>query len=159
MAAGLSLEEENIDELRRRLNDNCKLTEEDLIPKIRIDVPMHIDYVSEKLIKDLEKLSPYGKGNEKPVFADAHVYCDDLQLFGSERNYLRMRVWHLEAYENAGKMRFSARGNPFRAVCFRNGAELYRRVKENPHVSLIYGPQINEYNGMRSIQLLITHFK
>ena len=160
MAAGLSLEEKHIDELRRRLNENCTLMEEDLIPKIRIDVPMHIDYVTEALIRDLEKLAPYGKGNEKPVFADAHVFCDDLRLFGSERNYLRMRVWHMEECEDSdGKKTFFVRGNPLRAVCFRKGAELYQRVRENPHVSLIYEPQINEYNGMRSVQLLITHFK
>ena len=70
MAAGMSIEPDKLDELRRKLNEYCGLTEEDLILKVWIDVPMPLEYISEKVIDDLSVLEPFGKGNEKPVFAD-----------------------------------------------------------------------------------------
>ena len=69
MAAGFSLKEENVEQFRRQLNANCSLTEEDLIPKIVIDVPMPISYVNETLVHQLSVLEPFGKGNSKPSFA------------------------------------------------------------------------------------------
>ena len=73
MAAGLSMEEKNVELFRRRLNDNCTLTEQDLIPQIMIDVPMPISYLSKKLTEQLKVLEPFGKGNSKPLFAENAV--------------------------------------------------------------------------------------
>ena len=67
MAAGLSIEEANVEAFRRQLNENCTLTEEDMIPKIVIDVPMPISYINENLIRQLSVLEPFGKGNTKPA--------------------------------------------------------------------------------------------
>ena len=69
MAAGLSLPEEHVEEFRRRLNENARLTEEDFIRKVWIDVPMPLEYINESLIQELERLEPFGNGNEKPQFA------------------------------------------------------------------------------------------
>lgn len=73
MAAGCSMQRENVDIFRKRLNDRCTLTKKDLQPKIRIDVPMTLEYLSEKLIHEFSVLEPFGKGNEKPVFADKEL--------------------------------------------------------------------------------------
>mgnify|MGYP000284936301 FL=1 len=71
MAAGFSLEEADVGEFRRRLNENAadKLTPDDFIPRVWIDVAMPFEYISEELICDLERLEPFGQGNEKPQFA------------------------------------------------------------------------------------------
>ena len=67
MAAGLSLEEKNVEPFREKINRLCRLTEEDLQPKVVIDVPMPISYITRELIEQLELLEPFGKGNTKPV--------------------------------------------------------------------------------------------
>lgn len=163
MAAGLTLREENIAELRRRLNENCALTEEMLIPKIRIDVPMPISYVTGKLISELDLLEPFGRGNEKPVFAEKNVRFDHPHLFGANRNYLKARIREVKdsGDRNPEKNGLPAEtpGPSFDAVAFRNAEELYGRILENPVLSIVYEPEINEYMGVRRIQFVITHFQ
>src|SRR3712207_9471325 len=80
MAAGLSIKEENIDKLREMLNKNCTLTKEDLIPKITIDSTLNINDISEKFIKNLEILKPFGKGNPSPVFAQKNLYLKKISI-------------------------------------------------------------------------------
>ncbi len=92
MAAGFSLKEENIDAFRKALNEVCTLTEEDLIPKVVIDVPMPISYISENLIQQLELLEPFGKGNEKPVFADRNLTIERLRICGKEGRVFQMQL-------------------------------------------------------------------
>lgn len=163
MAAGLTTTEEQIGAFRARLNENCGLSEEDLLPKIRIDVPMPISYVTEELIGQLSLLEPFGKGNERPVFAEKHVYCDHPRLFGAKHNLLRTRVRSLdkeaEALTGHIGLEALAKGPEFDAICFRNVDELYRRIEENPDVALVYEPEINEYLGQRRIQIVISHFQ
>ena len=90
MAAGLSMEEKNVELFRRRLNDNCTLTEQDLIPKIMIDVPMPISYLSKKLTEQLKVLEPFGKGNSKPLFAQKNLRAVGIRVFGRNRNVAKM---------------------------------------------------------------------
>lgn len=92
MAAGLTMEEDKIDLLRKRLNEQTKLTEEDLVPKVKIDVPMPIDYISERLIRELEYLEPFGKGNPKPLFAQKNLKVLEGRILGKHKNVMRMRV-------------------------------------------------------------------
>lgn len=162
MAAGLSIAETDIGEFRRRLNEKCGLTDEDLVPKIMIDAAMPIQYVTEELIGQLENLAPFGKGNERPVFAQKHVYCDHPRLFGAKRNVLKMRIRSLKVPGDADPARpgFQARveGPSFDAVCFRNAQELYDRIMQNPDIAITYTPKIDEYMGRRRIQIGITHF-
>lgn len=82
MAAGFSLPEENIEAFRRRLNEVCTLTEEELQAKVVIDVPMPIGYITFPLIEQLKLLEPFGKGNDKPVFADRNLVIDRLKIYG-----------------------------------------------------------------------------
>ena len=162
MAAGLSIEEANIGEFRRRLNEGCGLTEEDLVPKVMIDAAMPIQYVTEELIGQLEELAPFGKGNERPVFAQKHVYCEHPRLFGAKRNVLKMRIRSMRVPGDADPERpgFQARveGPSFDAVCFRNAQDLYDRIMKNPDIAITYTPKIDEYMGRRRIQIVITHF-
>ncbi len=163
MAAGLSLPRENVDEFRRRLNENCTLTEQDLVNKVRIDVPMPISYVTEDLIHQLSLLEPYGKANEKPVFAQRHVYFEHPRLFGAKHNLLKCRIRSMTQPGDSepDRLGFQAavEGPAYDAVCFRNAEALYRRILKNPDVSIVYEPQINDYMGRRRVQIVITHFQ
>lgn len=92
MAAGFSLKEANIDAFRRKLNEVCTLTEEELRPKVVIDVPMPISYITERLVNQLSCLEPFGKGNEKPVFADRNLVIERLRICGKEGRVFQMKV-------------------------------------------------------------------
>ena len=92
MAAGFSLKESDIDAFRRKLNEVCTLTEEELRPKVVIDVPMPISYITERLVNQLGCLEPFGKGNEKPVFADRNLVIERLRICGKEGRVFQMKV-------------------------------------------------------------------
>ena len=92
MAAGLSVREADIGELRRRLNENAELTEEDFIPRIWIDVPMPFEYASEELVRELERLEPFGQGNEKPLFAQKDLWIKSARVLGKNRNVVRLSL-------------------------------------------------------------------
>ena len=92
MAAGFSLKEADIDAFRRKLNEACTLTEEELRPKVVIDVPMPISYITERLVNQLGCLEPFGKGNEKPVFADRNLVIERLRICRKEGRVFQMKV-------------------------------------------------------------------
>ena len=91
MAAGLSIKEENIEVLRRQLNENCILTNEDLVPVIKIDLPLSLNYLDEELISTIEELRPFGKGNPSPLFAVKDLLIERMWLLGKEKNFLKLR--------------------------------------------------------------------
>ncbi len=146
MAAGLTLREENVDRLRRRLNEECSLSEDDFADKVRIDVPMPLSYISENLINSLSCLAPFGKGNPKPVFAVRDVVAISPRILGARRNVLKMQVQEPD-------------GTVMDAVAFRGAEELSVRIAENPHLMIAYYPQINEYAGTRTLQIVIENWK
>lgn len=163
MAAGLSLKQENIGEFRRRLNEECTLTPEELMTQIKIDVPMPVCYVTENLVEQLDMLEPFGKANEKPVFAQKHVFFEHPRLFGAKHNMLRCRVRSMTAAGDADPDRLgfqaAVEGPAIDAVCFRNAEKLYERIQESPDVSIVYEPQIDEYMGRRRVEIIVTHFQ
>ncbi len=161
MAAGLSLQEENIDPLRKKLNANTKLTEEDLIPKVWIDVPMPLEYVSENLIEQLKILEPFGKGNEKPVFAERNLKVVRMFCIGKNQDSLKLVVQN-ERGVNMNALLFH-KGPDF----LENAEEIYGRQEVDKmrmgidnaiRLSVIYYPQINEYQGRRENQIIINNF-
>ena len=162
MAAGFSLKEENIVPLRKALNENSTLTREDLVPKVTIDVPMPVDYLYEELVEQLELLEPFGKGNEKPVFADRNLEIENLRVLGKEGRVIRMRLK-------------SASGTSMDAVYFGDLENLRLSLEEKygkvvaedtvagrciHHASLhfIYYPEIDHYYSTPRLQLKITGF-
>lgn len=146
MAAGCSMKTENVEAFRERLNQSSSLQEEDFIPKVRIDVPMPLDYLNENLIKQLEILEPFGKGNEKPVFADKNIRILYPKIVGKNRNVLKMRLE-------------TESGQQFGAVYFGDVQGFLEFInKKSEGVSIVYYPQLNAYSGQVQIEVIITHY-
>lgn len=145
MAAGLSMEEKNVELFRRRLNDNCTLTEQDLIPKIMIDVTMPISYLSKKLTEQLKVLEPFGKGNSKPLFAQKNLRAVGIRVLGRNRNVAKM----LLIDENGIKMD---------AVYFGEAQEFVDFVQAHDTISVTYYPEINVFQGRENLQVVIKNY-
>lgn len=144
MAAGISLDIDKIDSFRKALNASQTLTEKELTPTVWIDVPMPVDYVDISLIRQFDKLQPFGKGNEKPVFADRNLYVKESVLIGKNRNVLRCKLE-------------SEHGKLVTAIKFKmEGQEI---PEEGRKISMVYYPDINEYNGIVSVQFRIEDWK
>ena len=140
MAAGLSLKEENLTEFRKQLNDRSGLTEADFVPKIMIDVILPIDFLTQNFIKQLDILEPFGKGNEKPVFAQSNVRANRAEIIGQNKNVL--------------KITFNSR-NCKSGVCFHDIEEKEQFLNQNGKLydfKMLYYPTLNEWNGVTSIQ-------
>lgn len=164
MAAGLSLEEENLNELTVRLNENCKLTEADLSEKFVIDVPMPLNYVSEKLINNLEILEPFGPGNQKPVFAIKNVHFISFTSMGKSGDMGKFKVI-TEDGQNKELILFRGLDEFAKAVCDKYGGGAWDKlVNGNGRdaeivMDVIYYPGINEFRGNRSIQFVMQNYK
>ncbi len=146
MAAGLSLEEKNVESFRRELNRQADLTEEDFIPRIWIDLPLPISYVSEKLIKELELLEPFGQGNEKPQFAQKDLTIRSARVVGKNRNAIKLSL-------------VTPEGTPMEGMAFAEGDLFLQEMGDSTVMDAIYYPGINEYNGRRSLQVVIKEWR
>ena len=146
MAAGLSIEESDIDEFRRRLNENAKLTEDDFVPRIWIDVPMPFEYVNEKIVDELKGLEPFGQGNEKPLFAQKSLTIRNVRVLGKNRNVVKMNL-------------VTNTGHPFDGLLFADGDLFLEEQTGQNTVDMIYYPDVNEYNGTRTLQAIIKNYK
>lgn len=146
MAAGLSMEEKDVEEFRRRLNENAKLTEEDFVPKVWIDVPMPLEYVSEAIVEELKLLEPFGQGNEKPQFAQKHALIRSYRILGKNRNLVKMNL-------------VTESGLSMDGLLFTNGDEFLKELGNRQWIDFIYYPDINEYNGNRTLQVMIKNYK
>lgn len=145
MAAGLSLKEENVELFRKRLNDNCTLTEEELTPKIVIDVPMPLSYVNKELIKQISLLEPFGKGNTKPLFAQKGLRVLSLRILGKNRNVAKMQL-------------ADEQGNVSEAIYFGEAEEFQAFAEKREMISVTYYPDINSYQGRETIQAVIRNY-
>lgn len=162
MAAGFSLERERIGEMRRRLNENCTLSEEDLMEKVSIDVPMPLDYIREELVEELALLEPFGKGNEKPLFAEAGLRVLSARILGKNANVLKMRVMN-----RAGTVMDALYFGDLQEVCRylteKYGAhevqELFWGRGEGLVLDLAYYPSVNEYMGRRTVQIVVKNYR
>lgn len=162
MAAGLSLPKENVELFRKRINELCTLSDKELIPKIRIDVPMPMDYVSMDLVREFALLEPFGKGNAKPVFADRGIRIKRLYSVGKMR-----RIWKMTLV--------TAGGNEVSGIYFGDPEEFLSDLTEgfgsqavedalrgadNPILlSVIYYPRINTYRMEESLQFEIQYYR
>lgn len=146
MAAGLSIHEEDVEEFRRRLNAEAKLTEEDFIPKIWIDVPMPLDYVTDGLVEELKQLEPFGQGNEKPLFAQKHLLIRSVRVLGKLKNLVKMTL-------------VTESGMAMEGLLFTNGEEFLKELGNKKWIDIIYYPDRNEYNGRATLQAVIKHYQ
>lgn len=162
MAAGLSLPEENVDVFRKAINEICDLTESDLVPKVRIDVPMPMDYVTMDLVREFSILAPFGKKNTKPVFADKGVRIKRMWIMGKNRNVLRMSL-------------VASSGMPVSGIYFGDVEAFTEYIEEkfgkseleavfdgksnNVELSVVYYPKINNFRGVEELQFEIQLYK
>ena len=145
LAAGLSLEEKNLEELRRRLNTDCHLTEEDFVHKILIDVPMPLSYVNMQFVESLSLLEPFGNGNKKPVFACKDVPISHVQLRGKNKNV-------------AGFLLTDETGRKLDGIYFGEAERFYEEMQGRQSLQIVYYPDINEFRGNRSLQIVVTNY-
>ena len=146
MAAGMSLKKDRLDEFRKRLNENSKLTKEDFIQKIWIDVPLPFSYISLDFVRELEKLEPYGNKNEKPKFARKGIKILSKNILGKNKNVVKMVLEDDD-------------GTRLDGIYFCDGEAFLEELKGNNEIDIIYYPDINEYGGRESLQVIITGYK
>lgn len=145
MAAGLSIKEENIEAFRRQLNENCTLTEEDLRPKIVIDVPMPVSYITKELVEQISLLEPFGKGNTKPVFAQKGLRVLDSSILGKNKNVVKVKL-------------LDPQGVPMEGIYFGEAEEFAGFLKEHDTIAVTYYPEINRFRGRESLQIIIQNY-
>lgn len=146
MAAGVSLPGENLDEFRKRLNEDAGFTEKELTPVEWIDAAMPVDYITEELIAQLGILEPFGKGNEKPSFADKNLMVTRLNIIGKNRNVLKMNLTN-------------ERGYTIEALKFSADEKLLSEIHEGDLLSVIYYPSVNEFNGKKTLQIVVHELR
>lgn len=146
LAAGLSLEEENVEVFRKRINELADLTEEDLQMKVSIDMRLPFPYINEELIHELKILEPFGKGNGKPLFAESKLRVIQPRIFGRNRNVLKCRLEDQQ-------------GNQMEAVYFGEVEDCLQQMEKKQIMSFTYYPTVNEYMGKRTIQLTIVNYQ
>ena len=147
MAAGLSLDKENVEKFKRRLNDQCTLSEEELTEKVVIDMELPFAAITEQFIEELEYMEPFGKGNTKPVFAARGVVMQHVKIIGKNKNVAKATA-------------IDAAGNRMEAICFHDAQEFAERCeRNNGKMSITFYPGINEFRGERQIQIVITHYR
>lgn len=160
-AAGFSLAFDRLDELRRRLNDNCSLTENDLTPKYVIDADPPFSYFNGNIVDSLNILEPFGNGNEKPLFARSNLKLVGAKTFGAEGKVGRYTI-------------IDTNGVKSELTMFRRNAEFREYLKEkygedlvndafankghDITISVIFYPKWNEYQGRRTIQFIIEDY-
>jgi single-stranded-DNA-specific exonuclease len=162
MAAGLSLEADNVDALRKLLNRLTKLTEEDLIRKIRVDGLITLDKINLALAEDLTILEPYGKGNSKPLFAETDISVSRSSILGAKKNVLKLKL--LTKSNKYLDCVYFGDINAFEAMItdkFGRGEldKMHSGLKNNAKLDMIFAVEVNEYNGNRTVQLILQNYR
>lgn len=161
MAAGFSMERKHLTELRKRLNENCRLDENLLTPKLYVDVPMPLDYITMALVEQLELLAPFGKGNEKPIFAERGVRIKRASVAGKNKNILKI----LFIMKN-GKLMEGLSFQPDKFISdikewFGNAEcdRMLNGMSNSVALDIAYYPEINEYAGRKSLQVRLQEYR
>lgn len=162
MAAGLSLEEDKINMFRERLNTYCKLSEDDIIPKVKIDMQLPFEKVSMKLAEELLQMEPFGKGNQKPHFAEKCIKVLKADILGVNKNVLKMKC----STSNGVKVDSIYFGDidAFNSNLIEKYGEtqlikMYEGKSNDIELDLVFSININEFRGNRSVQLNISNFR
>lgn len=162
LAAGLSLEEENVNLLRRKLNQEAKLTEDDLTAKVSIDMQLPLSYVNERLVEELSYLEPFGKGNTKPIFVEKQIEILRAAKLGKNKNVLKMQVkdetgtsmeamyfGDIEVFEAYLEEKFG-----YQAV-----SAMWNGRSSGIKLAFTFYPAINEYMGRKTVQIVIQNYQ
>ena len=146
MAAGMSLKKERLDKFRERLNENSKLCAEDVVQKIWIDIALPFSYLSLDFVRELDKLEPFGNKNEKPKFARKDIKIISKTILGKNKNVVKMVL------EDVDK-------TAVEAIYFGDGEEFFKSIQDKKTIDIIYYPDINEYGGRESLQIVISNYR
>lgn len=146
LAAGLSLKEENVELFRKTINELSNLSEDDLTEKVSIDMQLPLPYISEKLILELDKLEPYGKGNPKPLFVEKNLRVISPRIIGKNHNVLKFQV-------------VDERGIRMDAIYFGDVQACMEYIRQKDKMAFTYYPAINEYMGKRSLQMTVVNYR
>ena len=163
MAAGLSVKEENISLLRKALNSKCTLSDEDIIPVIKIDSPLEIKYLDEGLVEKIENLRPFGKGNGSPLFAVKNIKVSRVFFIGKEKNFMKFRFVVPGTFGYVEGLNFDKYEDFKDMFTDKYGEEKFLHLVDSGYadfyMDIIYYPTINEFNGKRNIQLNVKNFR
>lgn len=161
MAAGLSLPKENFELFTKTINELCTLTENELIPVVRIDAPVPIHYLTEGFIESLERLEPFGKANEKPLFAEQHFNVMKASIIGKNRNVMKLFVLN-QAGASIEALYFGDIVKLERFMIEEYGKEqvdrMYRGQANTIDIAFTYYPSVNEFRGTRTMQIVIQNY-
>ena len=162
MAAGLSLKDGKVEEFKRRINEACTLTPEDLTEKVRIDVAMPIGYVNTELIEQMHILEPFGKGNARPVFADRNLHIRWARVLGRNRNVVKLELAGGDCYSRRA-VYFGDADGFLEYLRERFGtAEVDAMLKGRGNsitISIVYDVAIDDYNGAYEPQVVIRRYR
>lgn len=161
MAAGLSIQEENILLLKQKLNEITTLTDEDVTPIVRVDNRLPLEYITFELIEELNKLEPFGKGNEKPLFAEKNIEILEVMILGKEQNTLKLKCKMGTRNLTIDAMGFN-KVEKFIELLKENFGVCYKQVLDKPKglkLDMIFSPAVNEFRGNKNIQLRIEDFR
>ena len=162
MAAGMSMEESNVDLLRNHLNSNTSLTDLDLIPKIYIDMGLPLEYISYQLVEDLQTLEPFGKGNPKPLFGEKSLKINSYNILGKNKNVLKLNLKSnkgtlIEALYFGDIENFQT--NLIEKYGKEEFEKLLRGLEHNILIDIVYNPNVNEYMGNTKLQIIIQNYR
>ena len=161
MAAGLSIPSENIDNFRDMINSNCLLSDEDIIPKVFIDLHLPISYITFELVEELSLLEPFGKGNAKPTFGARKLKIKNAKILGKNKNVLKLTLQENNRLMEA--IYFGDIETFIDRLKEKYGELEYMRVMDgkenNVLVDLVYYPEINEFRGNRKLQITISNYR
>ena len=146
MAAGVSMIEENVEIFRKKLNENCTLTEEDLEEKVHIDIALPLSHVTMQFVEELEKLEPFGVGNSKPVFAQKDIVVLREQILGKNKNVGKYKIR-------------DCNGDIYDMMYFGDIQAFGEYYRQRERIFITYYPSINEYMGKKSIQIVMQNYK
>lgn len=147
MACGLSMKPENLFAFRKALNEDCGLTEEDLTPIIHLDMQVPMGYLTPDLVREIERLAPFGNGNPKPLFADRNVTVIENKILGKNQNVLKMRLRDSSGYLADG-------------ICFGDIHDLFEKVNQSGiRFLMAYEPSLNEFHNTVTVQDTIRHYR
>ncbi len=146
MAAGMSLPKKNLELLKSKLNENCRLTEEELTEHVTIDIAMPLQYVTEQFADELQLLEPFGNGNEKPLFA--------------ERNFEILKTQVLGKNKNAVKCYGKNESGACREIMYFGDAEKFlQELQERKKIHFTYYPSYNEFRGQKNLQIVLRDYQ
>ena len=162
MAAGLSMPEENLEQFRKEINEKSGIIPEDLNEKIAIDMQLPFECVNEKFIGELAVLEPFGKGNARPVFAERQVQVESARILGKNKNVLKLQVKDLHG-TRMDAMYFGD-VNTFVEYVREKFGDIACECLLHGHghgivMAFTYYPDINEYQGVRTPQIVIQNYK